>query len=99
MGGPGNDAIFGGGASNIGTTRLYGNSGDDVISGSAGTDTIGGGTGNDELVGDSGNDSLNGNEGQDKLYGGFGPSDKCNGGRDPVTDVADSACEIQIGIP
>jgi Ca2+-binding RTX toxin-like protein len=72
---PGDDIIFGGGASNV----IHGLGGNDKITGN--------GPGADYMFGDDGNDVLYGTERNDGLYGGIG-NDKYDGayGDDTIVD-------------
>jgi len=57
---------------NVGTSRVTGNSGSDTLLGGTGGDTLTGGSGADTISGVGGNDSLTGGEGQDTIMGGTG---------------------------
>jgi hypothetical protein len=67
-GGPGDDRLCGGGASD----KLVGGPGDDTLVGRAGDDAIFGGPGGDRLYGGSGDDLLHGGPGEDEIVGGTG---------------------------
>ena len=69
-------------------TRLYGQSGHDVILGASGVDRIFGGSGRDELLGNVGDDFIYGGSGDDYLEGGRG-NDTLRGGRgfNEVVDI------------
>ncbi|WP_344696415.1 calcium-binding protein [Sphingomonas rosea] len=56
----------------VGTDRLYGSGGGELLEGGAGSDALDGREGNDSLFGGAGNDTLNGREGHDTLTGGLG---------------------------
>ena len=91
----------------LGSAKLLGNSGDDVIIGGRTGDRLSGGPGRDRMDGRGGADVISGGSGRDSLAGGAGPdtiraSDfsrdivRCDSGRDRV--VADrrdllSGCE------
>jgi Ca2+-binding RTX toxin-like protein len=70
LGGDGNDSLFG---SYMGSDKLDGGSGDDILTASMhGHNILIGGTGNDTLYGRYGNDYLDGGAGIDHLSGGGG---------------------------
>jgi Ca2+-binding RTX toxin-like protein len=70
LGGDGNDSLFG---SYMGSDRLDGGSGDDVLTSSMhGNNILIGGTGNDTIYGRYGNDTIDGGAGSDHLSGGGG---------------------------
>jgi Ca2+-binding RTX toxin-like protein len=70
-GGPGNDSITGGGASD----KILGGPETDSLSGRRGDDLILGGPGSDRLLGGPGNDQLRGGPDKDKLVGGSGQNE------------------------
>ncbi len=83
--GSGNDVVT---IDTNGSSKLYGEDGNDTLNGASGSDKLYGGNGNDLLYGEdgddflsgmNGNDLLHGNNGNDRLYGGNG-DDTLNGG-------------------
>ncbi|MHC4879357.1 MAG: calcium-binding protein [Planctomycetota bacterium] len=64
----------------IGTVKLVGNSGDDVLIGGSANDTLNGGAGSDELIGNAGNDRVNGQGGTGDILDGGDGDDTLNGG-------------------
>ena len=90
-GGLGTDRIIGG----AGADLLDGGAGKDSLSGNAGDDLLTGGPAKDKLKGGPGRDSLFGGGGADKLKGGSA-RDLCNGGggRDKG-----KTCEIRQALP
>jgi Ca2+-binding RTX toxin-like protein len=89
-GGPGNDALFGG----LATNRLEGNAGDDVLIGGSQNDTINGGDGDDFVNGLGGNDTIDGGAGRDQLYGGDG--DDTIGGGDGADVISGDSGNDQL---
>jgi len=80
-GGEGNDSITVlAKATELASSGLNGDGGDDVLSGPDGNDTLTGGEGNDRLVAGKGNDVMNGGAGNDTLVWNQGDgSDRVNG--------------------
>src|SRR5688572_10124476 len=89
-GGEGNDSITVlAKATELASSGLNGDGGDDVLSGPDGNDTLTGGEGNDRLVAGKGNDVMNGGAGNDTLVWNQGDgSDRVNG------DAGNDASEV-----
>ena len=63
----------------IGSSKVLGGNGNDLLDGGMTNDQIRGKGGDDQIFGGAGNDKLSGDDGSDRIFGGFG-ADKLSGG-------------------